>query len=285
MGQFDGMLLVSDYDNTLRYTAVALERGQEAPPVSQRNIDAINRWIGGGGRFALATGRALPAIRKCVDGIPTNAPAIVDNGGAIYDLNENRYLLKRFLPEAAVGHITAVMESFPELSLELYYADDRVQVMRPTDWNRRHAGLTGLAYEEIESLASTEPPLAKALFLSEPEVLKKVPPFMEEKGWAWEYELIFSNRNLLELTARGANKGAMALKLKELCGCGKLYCAGDHLNDIPMLDAADRAFCPANSVPEVLSCGATVVCHCVDGAVAEAIEILERDMPQCGEGM
>jgi len=277
MGRFEGMLLVSDYDNTLRYTAAALERGLEAPPVSRRNIEAISRWIGGGGRFALATGRALPAIRKCVDGIPMNAPAVVDNGGAIYDLRENRYLLKRFLPEGAMGHIAAVMEAFPELSLELYRADDRVQVMRPTDWNRRHAGLTGLAYEEVDSLGPEGPPLAKALFLSGPEELKKVRPFMEQKGWMPGYELIFSSRNLLELTAKGADKGSMALKLKELCGCGELYCAGDHLNDIPMLAAADRGFCPANAVPEVLACGATVVCHCVDGAVADVIDILERE--------
>ena len=34
MGKFDGMLLVSDYDNTLRYTEGALRGSGEVPPPS-----------------------------------------------------------------------------------------------------------------------------------------------------------------------------------------------------------------------------------------------------------
>lgn len=68
----------------------------------------------------------------------------------------------------------------------------------------------------------------------------------------------------------------MALKLKALCGCERLYCAGDHANDLPMLRVADRAFVPANAIPEVLASGAAVVRHCVDGAIAEAVEMIEE---------
>jgi hypothetical protein len=65
-------------------------------------------------------------------------------------------------------------------------------------------------------------------------------------------------------------------KLADMTGCTKIICAGDHLNDLPMLQVADRAFCPANSQPEVLSApGVTAVCHCRDGAIGEIVEILE----------
>ena len=100
----------------------------------------------------------------------------------------------------------------------------------------------------------------------------------EDRGWREEYELIFSSDHLLEMTARGANKGAMVRRLADMLGCKTLICAGDHMNDLPMLLAADRAFCPANAVPGVLSSGARVVCHCRDGAVGEIIEILEKEM-------
>ena len=66
----------------------------------------------------------------------------------------------------------------------------------------------------------------------------------------------------------------MALRLKELCGCGELICVGDHANDLPMLRAADRAFAPANAIDEVLSSGVQVVCHCLDGALAEVVAAL-----------
>ena len=33
MGKFDGMLLLSDYDNTLLYTEEALQKGTPRPPI------------------------------------------------------------------------------------------------------------------------------------------------------------------------------------------------------------------------------------------------------------
>ena len=49
MGKFDGLLLVSDFDDTL------YDFHHRIPP---RNLEALGRWIGQGGRFTVATGRA-----------------------------------------------------------------------------------------------------------------------------------------------------------------------------------------------------------------------------------
>ena len=64
MGRFHGILLASDFDNTLLYTEEALRSGGEIPAMSRRNVDAIQRWMAEGGLFAVATGRAMPAFRK-----------------------------------------------------------------------------------------------------------------------------------------------------------------------------------------------------------------------------
>ena len=279
MGKFDKMLLVSDYDNTLRFTETSLRAGGEAPPVHPENLRAIRYWMEQGGTFAMATGRSLAAFRAPARSIPMNAPAIVDNGAAIYDLRTEQYLVKSFLPDVCLEHLRAAAGAFPELSLELYHEGDLIQVVHQTPWNEQHAKLTKLNYQVI---GAVEPelvplPLVKALFVAEMDVLRRLLGFMEERGWAAQYELIFSSDHLLEMTARGADKGQMALKLKELCGCERLYCAGDHANDLPMLRAADRAFVPANAIPEVLSSGATVVRHCVDGAIAEAVGLIEEE--------
>ena len=113
MGKFDSMLLLSDYDNTLLYTEEALRDGTPRPPMSRRNLDAIARWMEEGGRFAVATGRALEAFRRHAHEVPMNAPIIVDNGGAIYDLEQQRYVVKNFLPDSAPAHIAAMAERFP----------------------------------------------------------------------------------------------------------------------------------------------------------------------------
>lgn len=279
MGKFDGMLLVSDYDNTLRYTEGALRGSGEVPPVNPRNWEAIRHWMAEGGVFAMATGRALAAFRRQAEEIPTNAPCIVDNGGAIYDLAAEKYLVKRFLADSSLERIALVMDAFPEVSLELYHEGPLVQVMHPSEWNEKHALLTGLDFQVVDRLEaeSVALPLSKALFVADREALDRVLAFMGERGWSGDYELIYSGDHLLEMTAKGANKGDMALRLKEMCGCTTLCCIGDHANDLPMLQAADRAFAPANAVPQVLASGAEVVCHCADGALADAIAILDRE--------
>lgn len=207
-----------------------------------------------------------------------NAPAVVDNGAAIYDLARETYLVRRFLPESALAHIAAVMDAFPGLSLELYHESALVQAVRPSAWNEKHALLTGLDFQVVEAVTPRQvvTPLTKALFISGREELERVHAFAAERGWAGDYELIFSSDHLLEMTAKGADKGRMALLLKELCGCRELICVGDHANDLPMLRAADRAFAPANAIEAVRSSGARLVCHCLDGALAEVVEALEE---------
>ncbi|MDE7245749.1 MAG: Cof-type HAD-IIB family hydrolase [Oscillospiraceae bacterium] len=278
MGKFEKMLLLSDYDNTMCYTESALNGG-EAPAIHPRNLEAIRYWIAEGGTFAMATGRALGAFRTAAEGIPMNAPAIVDNGAAIYDLKEERYLVESCLPDVCLEHLAAIVQKFPEVSLELYHPDDLIQIVHLVEWNKQHAKLTNMGYEVIPEVTPRliKLPLVKALIVAEMELLKQIYTYMEEMGWASEYELIFSSSHLLEMTARGADKGQMALKLKELCGCDKLYCAGDHANDLPMLRAADRAFAPSNAIPAVLESGAAVVCHCIDGALGDIVEILDRE--------
>ena len=41
------------------------------------------------------------------------------------------------------------------------------------------------------------------------------------------------------MTARGANKGGAALRLKALLGCEKLFCVGDHLNDLSLIHISE----------------------------------------------
>ena len=77
MGIFDGVLLASDFDNTLLNTEVPRRTGAPVPRLSAGNRAALEYFMARGGRFALATGRALAAIEKLVDDIPTNSPGSI----------------------------------------------------------------------------------------------------------------------------------------------------------------------------------------------------------------
>ena len=45
MLKFNKVLLASDFDNTLVYTQGALERGEDIPPMSARNREAVEYFI------------------------------------------------------------------------------------------------------------------------------------------------------------------------------------------------------------------------------------------------
>jgi hydroxymethylpyrimidine pyrophosphatase-like HAD family hydrolase len=70
----------------------------------------------------------------------------------------------------------------------------------------------------------------------------------------------------------------MVLRLAALLGVRRenIYCAGDEANDISMLTAAAQGFAPANCVPAVRDCGATVVADARADAMAEIVSILDR---------
>ena len=113
MGKFDGVLLASDFDNTILNTEIPRRTGCPIPPISRRNTDALRYFMANGGRFAVATGRALPAFRLFADQIPMNAPAVVCNGGALYDFQTESYLDIMELPEEIRGQGQAVLDRFP----------------------------------------------------------------------------------------------------------------------------------------------------------------------------
>ena len=96
MRKFNGLLLVSDFDNSLVYTEEALQKCVDMPPVSDENRAAIEYFMANGGIFSVATGRAKPAFETVVDGIPMNGPTVLFNGAAIYDFPQKKYLVTAF---------------------------------------------------------------------------------------------------------------------------------------------------------------------------------------------
>ena len=163
MGKFDGVLFLSDFDNTILFTADAMKNGGQAPEMPQRNLDAINYFMAEGGYFGVATGRAMAAFRQYAPIVPTNAPAVVNNGGGIYDYATGEYVETLFLGEDSRAHIAAVMDANPAVSLELFHPGDLLQVYHETKWNEKHSQLTGMGYEVVEDLSpvSVEMPLSK----------------------------------------------------------------------------------------------------------------------------
>lgn len=279
MGKFTGLLLASDYDNTLTYTEEALRLCRPMPPVSKANQAAIRYFMAEGGIFSVATGRAKPAFEAVADGVPMNGPTVLFNGAAIYDFSTGKYLCEAFLPETARAHIAQTIRELPFAAVELYHDNNDIHALQPNDVTRRHLHVTHSPTVIVDSMEQVPSPISKALFSTEPAHQAALLDYLRGQGWYGDYEIVASSESLVELTARGANKGGMVRRLAALLHIpqANVACVGDHANDISMLTWAGMAFAPANALPEVraLPCVRTLP-DCREDAIAALIAVLNE---------
>lgn len=279
MGKFTGLLLASDYDNTLTYTEEALRLCRPMPPVSKANQAAIRYFMAEGGIFSVATGRAKPAFEAVADGVPMNGPTVLFNGAAIYDFSTGKYLCEAFLPETARAHIAQTIRELPFAAVELYHDNNDIHALQPNDVTRRHLHVTHSPTVIVDSMEQVPSPISKALFSTEPAHQAALLDYLRGQGWYGDYEIVASSESLVELTARGANKGGMVRRLAALLHIpqANVACVGDHANDISMLTWAGMAFAPANALPEVraLPCVRTLPDYRED-AIAALIAVLDE---------
>ena len=278
MGKFTGVLLASDFDNTLVYTEAALRAGAPTPPLSEKNRAALEYFMAEGGKFAVATGRALASFIRFADMVPMNAPGVVCNGAALYDFSAGEYLDTITLNGDVRARVQALLDCFPDVAVEAYHIENVIYAVQPNDITRQHEHLTKVAVTEAARLTDVPLPFGKLLLEGDHAVLERALAWLREQSWAKDYELIFSTPVLLELTLRGANKGGMIRRLAERLDIdmAHVYCAGDEANDLSMLSVAAEGFAPANCASVVRESGATIVSDARENAIADIIAILDQ---------
>ena len=278
MGKFQGVLLVSDFDNTLVYTEEVLLGGGSLPPLSRENRRALEYFTAQGGLFSVATGRALPSFAPIAPTLPMNGPTILFNGAALYDFAREEYLETAFLPEDIREKLLPVEEAFPGLVCEIYHDGNTIHTLHPSELTRNHLRLTGSSAVEVRSIGEVPPPISKVLFEETGQRGDALEQFVRSRSWAGEFEIVRSGKFFLEITAKGATKGGMAKKLTELLHIRPedVCCVGDQANDLSMLRLAGHAFAPANAIEAVRRApGVELLPDCRENALAALIGRLD----------
>ncbi len=265
--KFEGVLLVSDYDDTLYGSDLH---------VSGENRQAIRSFIAQGGLFTVATGRARKTFTPQVtlEDIPLNAPAVLSNGATIFDFEANRIVRRTYLPPQVLQDVEQVCRQFPQLGFEAYYQNE-IFVYNPNIITRHHLKRVGME-GTLRPIAEIPQPLTKMILMHpDKDYLLQIQEYMQNSVGT-KYEIIFSNNVLLELTAKNSHKGGSVQWLAEYLGIRRenLYCVGDNQNDLPMLQAAHIGFAPENCSPELRDWGARIVSSCDQNCVADVIRIL-----------
>lgn len=266
MGKFDRVLLASDFDDTLYNSRLE---------VSAENVAAIEYFIREGGYFTVATGRAHRTFSPYVHLAPINAPVILSNGALLYDYSTDQVVCELPLPPQAAEDLAVLSAEMPSIGMETYHGDD-VYIHHPNAFTDRHVKRVGTTWTPCD-LADMPTPWSKAVIQDEYVTLLEAQKFLLDR-WGDRYEVIFSSNALLEITARGATKGGMVARLAERLGISRqhVYCAGDEANDLSMLTWAAEGFAPANCVPAVRACGATIVADADHDTLADIVSRLDK---------
>ena len=260
MGKFTGKLLVSDMDATLL---------NEEHRVSEENRKAIEYFMSEGGKFTVAYGRMVAAVRAYFNQMAINAPAVLHNGAKLYDYENERVLFERFIAEPRKECIRRFHDEVKNAGMEIY-SDERVYVYRANFKTERFKTKPyDVVYEMPDSVWNR--PWIKVLIIDEREKLDAYEKLYREKydkGYC-----VRSGDNYFDIVADGVSKGLGVMRLAELLEIKKedVYCVGDHINDIDMLKAAGHSYAVMNAEECVKETADEIIPSCNESAVAYII--------------
>lgn len=269
---FRDILITCDFDRTLT-----------APDSSipERNLEAIRYFMAHGGAFTINTGRGLAMSHAFLDRVPVNAPLILCNGSTAWDLNAGKQLFAHEIKLDQETLIREISDMIPGAIVE-FQALNRHYLFKENpvwkEFNRYNHCPDGYAhpgddlgpfiklciYDQLEESTVAH------LFRATPEQLARFDAAEKalRQRYADSLTVLRVAPRIIDIHARGVNKGRAAVELKEKLGRKILVCIGDEYNDLAMLDAADYAYCPSDGRIAHLY---ETVCECGAGAVADVI--------------
>ena len=262
MGKYEGYMICTDLDGTLTEPP---EDGSDNVYISKENCEAIEEFKAGGGLFTFSTGRRPFYIReKIFPFVTPNIPMITVNGASIYDHVNDKILKSVFLPRSVLGVPLEAFEIFRNSLEEVYViAETEEFCLQFSEENFE---------EKFRKIISLHEDWYKFVFrgVNEKETLE-FQSFLKEKYSHCCY-LPRSWQTGQEVLALTATKGERALELKRMFpSVHTLICVGDHENDIPMIEKADKGYAVATAIPSVLEKADFITAANTEAAIAKII--------------
>ena len=279
---FSDILLTVDFDRTLT-----------APDSSipARNLEAIRYFIDNGGAFTVNTGRSVPMTKIFRNVVPVNAPLLLYNGSAAYDLGSGELSFCHPIHMDMWETVKWCMEAFPDMTVEVQGVDAHYRFAENPMWdafsdnNRCARGfaqpgddlgtfLKFSLYGQIRDVTVADLYNGSSDEIARMDAVERL---LKER-FGDKCEVFRAATRIIDVHAKGVSKARAARELQQRLGRKILVCVGDAHNDIPMLEEADYAYVPSDAP---LADRFANVCPCADGAVAEVIyekipEILQK---------
>ena len=260
-------LFCSDFDGTLV---------RADGTISENTKEEIARFQKAGGIFTVVTGRMTSSILPRVREFASEGIVVSYQGAVVSDIKTGKVLQSSaFEIEAALRLVRLLEEEDHHIHV---YTKDGLFVNRRDEMLNEYERICAvhgnvLSEKLSEWLDRERPAVIKVVVMLEPEGREALCERLKEKlGEA--YYVTGSNDWLVECMPAGHDKGSAIKFLSEYFHIPKAeICAiGDHLNDLPMLEAAGGKFAVGNAHAQLKRI-ARVVSSCEEDGVAEALKI------------
>jgi len=256
-------LVVIDLDGTARSRRFGITPGVRDAIATARARDI---------RICVATGRMWRSAEPWIRALGVDPPAILYNGGQVFDFDRGRTLYERRLPGTAARAALELIRRDPEVQPHLY-VDDRVLVERAhslTDAYARDDGLTAEVVPSFEPFLAGDP--YKVLIIGPEDRIRGLQHSV--RGAGLPVHAVQSEPVYLEILPPGVSKGEA---LRAMCATlvvplEQTIAIGDNWNDLEMIEAAGLGVAMGHA-PEGVRAKADYVCGTADEeGVREVIE-------------
>lgn len=264
-------LYVSDLDGTL------LNSKKQITPYTVR---VLNACIEKGMLFTVATARMAYACDYRLEGIKLSTPGILTNGVFLYDFDSREYVsveeMDRSLVPDVIGAFrrngcSCFLYTLKNGRISIYYGDARLreQTQYYSEKALKNCEEVALVSDYMEKIKNAQ--VFYVALTGTGEQLAPVRRDLEKiPGVSCAYYLnIYNGMYCIEVFSGAASKKNALKKLQKLAGCDELVVFGDNLNDLSMIEIADRSYAPANALPEVKERVTAVLEDCDSDGVAK----------------
>lgn len=233
------LLVVCDMDGTLL---------QDDKTLSEGNLQAIEEFVKRGGRFAIASGKTVGAIRNYASLLPFLSPSVTAGGCVIYDFVRGKTLESRGMPmDSAKKALEDIQIQYPQVGIVITAEDGYMYFPTSSFYSQELVHEEHFRYyvRDIEDLPDS---WVKFVVAADTQTIEDMQELYMDASYAGTY-FINTGPTYLELMPVGVTK---ASGLRGLCRLMKVklnntIVIGDYYNDVDILKIAGRAVAMQNA--------------------------------------
>ncbi len=266
------VLIVSDVDGTI------LEAGYGIPKL---NLEAIDAFIANGGNFTIATGRGIDSVGYYTNMIKLTMPAILCNGGIVYDYKSEQLIYEQTLQPEVVDIVSDIAKHFSDVGIIIMKQKENYAI-KMNKYATDLFTVEHLTYT-VTDITAVPSGWNKVLFAADQSYTDKVEQYFNEKYLNSKFSEIYSfsrtNELYYEIMPKSSTKENALLKLCEMQGFDikNVVTIGNYYSDVCMFEASGFSVAVDNAPEEVKNKAKLVVSSCLKGGVSEAIKYIETN--------